>query len=100
MQASELVDKYVRLQSALVGFVTPSLVSASFEALEDGTTRVRLVYWKTTPEDERAVLATLEDRVRQAFDGRVTMELIFLHPAESAQALEWPVFRVRQKTED
>lgn len=101
MEASTLVDEYLRLQSALVGFVTPSLVSVSFDLGSDGETRVRLIYRDSiTSEDERMTIAALEKQIRQSFEARATTEVVFLREADSSRMLAWPIFLLRKPAED
>ncbi len=99
MNPEKLVEAYLRIQSALVGFVSPSLVSVSFEG-DNCAIRVRLVYWSNIPEDERVTILELERRLPTFFEVPVITESVFIEKHESPCTLTWPVFRVRTKVKD
>jgi hypothetical protein len=94
MSANEYVDNCLRIQSALVGSVTPSLLSVSFQ-VQEGRSYVRLVYSEGSSVAELATIRHLENRIIALFAGEVKVEIVFQRDSELFVTLEHPIFRIR-----
>lgn len=99
MKHDQLVDQCIRLQCALLRFVTPSLVSVSFDVGDDDNTTVRIAYWASAPQRERENIRDLEGRIHEVFSGRANTEVVFCSDLEALQPLQWPIFRIRMNSD-